>query len=109
MTAPKPASAPVPRSLQPDFVLLKQAAKDAGRLAFSYFRQELAVKRKVDGSEVSEADLAVDAALKHALQVPKHDGPGFLPGQLSQRRAHLRPGRAGFAARANRPANIGRS
>jgi myo-inositol-1(or 4)-monophosphatase len=67
MTAPKPASAAVPRSLQPDFVLLKQAAKDAGRLAFSYFRQEVAVKHKVDGSEVSEADLAVDAALSRAL------------------------------------------
>jgi myo-inositol-1(or 4)-monophosphatase len=71
MTAPKPASAPASRSLQADFVLLKQAAQDAGRLAFSYFRQEIEVKRKVDGSEVSEADLAVDAALKHALCDPR--------------------------------------
>jgi myo-inositol-1(or 4)-monophosphatase len=67
MTALRPTSTPSPRSLQEDFLLLKQAVKDAGSLAFSYFRQDIEVKRKIDGTEVSEADLAVDAALKQAL------------------------------------------
>lgn len=67
MTAPRPANAAAPRSLQEDFLLLKQAVKDGGNLALSYFRTEIAVSRKLDGSEVSEADLAVDAALKRAL------------------------------------------
>ncbi|MGC1178047.1 MAG: inositol monophosphatase family protein [Methyloceanibacter sp.] len=67
MIAPRPASSAPAHTLPEDFLLLKQAATDAGSLALSYFRRELAVKRKIDGSEVSEADLAVDAALKRAL------------------------------------------
>ena len=51
-------------SLEEDYALLKTAARDAGELALTYFRQQILVNRKADGSEVSEADLAVDTALK---------------------------------------------
>jgi myo-inositol-1(or 4)-monophosphatase len=67
MTALLHANATPPHSLEEDFRLLKGAVEDAGRLAHSYFRQELAVRKKHDGTEVSEADLAVDDALKGAL------------------------------------------
>jgi myo-inositol-1(or 4)-monophosphatase len=69
MTALSHASAPPPHSLAEDFRLLKTAVEDAGKLAHSYFRQEqdLAVRRKHDGTEVSEADFAVDDALKSTL------------------------------------------
>src|SRR5512142_339239 len=43
-------------SLEEDYELLKQASRDAGALALSYFRQQISVNRKPDGSEVSEAD-----------------------------------------------------
>jgi myo-inositol-1(or 4)-monophosphatase len=67
MTALSHASSAPSHSLAEDFVLLKQAVVDAGQLALGYFRKELVVNRKLDGSEVSEADLAVDAALMHTL------------------------------------------
>ncbi len=63
MTAIVHHSAPPPHSLKEDFSLLQRAVRAAGKLALGYFRKELSVSRKLDGSEVSEADLAVDAAL----------------------------------------------
>jgi myo-inositol-1(or 4)-monophosphatase len=60
-------------SLEEDYELLKQAARDAGALALSYFRQQISVNRKPDGSEVSEADLAVDTALKLDLANKRPD------------------------------------
>jgi myo-inositol-1(or 4)-monophosphatase len=67
MTAlPQPAASPS-RSLDDDFELLKTAVEDAGKLAHSYFRQEVAVRRKLDGSEVSDADIAVNELLKAVL------------------------------------------
>jgi myo-inositol-1(or 4)-monophosphatase len=71
MTALSPISASTPASLKDDFVLLRQAVTDAGALALSYFRRAIEVRRKLDGSEVSEADLAVDAALKRSLSDPR--------------------------------------
>lgn len=67
MTALLHPSPPPSHSLKEDFQLLTRAVKDAGEVALGYFRQEIAVERKLDGSEVSEADLAVDAALNRAL------------------------------------------
>jgi myo-inositol-1(or 4)-monophosphatase len=60
-------------SLEEDYELLKQASRDAGALALSYFRQQISVNRKPDGSEVSEADLAVDTALKLDLANKRPD------------------------------------
>jgi len=65
MNALQPSERPLPApSLEEDYALLKKAARDAGELALTYFRQQILVNRKADGSEVSEADLAVDTALK---------------------------------------------
>jgi myo-inositol-1(or 4)-monophosphatase len=71
ITPPKTSSAA--RPLDEDYALLKKAVREAGKLALSYFRKEIRVTRKVDGSEVSEADLAVDAALKLGLHAPRPD------------------------------------
>jgi myo-inositol-1(or 4)-monophosphatase len=74
MTAIKPAKRPVPApSLEEDYALLKTAVGDAGELALTYFRQQILVNRKPDGSEVSEADLAVDTALKLDLHTRRPD------------------------------------
>jgi myo-inositol-1(or 4)-monophosphatase len=71
MTALKPKeSAP---SLDADYALLKTAVRDAGALALSYFRQEIAVQKKQDGSEVSEADLAANALLQRELEGARPD------------------------------------
>ncbi len=67
MTALTPTNAAMPTSLQEDFFLLREAVTEAGAMALDYFRRDLKASRKQDGSEVSEADLAVDAALKHRL------------------------------------------
>ena len=74
MTAIEPTkqrlSAP---SLEEDYALLKTAVRDAGELALTYFRQQILVNRKPDGSEVSEAGLAVDTALKLDLHTRRPD------------------------------------
>jgi myo-inositol-1(or 4)-monophosphatase len=66
----KPLSSP---SLAEDYALLKEAVHDAGELALTFFRQQILINRKADGSEVSEADLAVDIALKLGLTTPRPD------------------------------------
>jgi myo-inositol-1(or 4)-monophosphatase len=74
MTAIEPAKRPLPApSLEEDYALLKTAVRDAGDLALTYFRQQILVNRKPDGSEVSEADLAVDTALKLDLHTRRPD------------------------------------
>lgn len=72
MAAPKTAleSPPLP-TLAEDDALLRRAVRDAGELALTYFRQQITVNTKPDGSEVSEADLAVNAALKRDLLTPR--------------------------------------
>ena len=72
MTAVEPTKrARTAASLEEDYELLKKAVREAGELALTYFRKTITVKRKIDGSEVSEADLAVDVALKIALHLPR--------------------------------------
>lgn len=72
MTAIEPAKQPLPApSLEEDYALLKKAAREAGELALTYFRKSISVTRKTDGTEVSEADLALDVALKLALCAPR--------------------------------------
>jgi myo-inositol-1(or 4)-monophosphatase len=78
MTTIKPAERPLTAlSLDEDYALVKQASREAGDLALTYFRRQIEVKRKPDGSEVSEADLAVDTALKLDL-IGKRPGYGWL-------------------------------
>ena len=74
MTAVKSANRPLQTpSLEEDYALLKLAARDAGELALTYFKQQILVNRKPDGSEVSEADIAVDTALKLDLRTKRPD------------------------------------
>lgn len=68
--AKHPPSAP---SLEEDYALLKKAAREAGELGLTYFRKPVSVETKSDGTEVSEADLALDVALKLALCAPRPD------------------------------------
>lgn len=78
MNALQPSEHPLPApSREEDYALLKTAARDAGELALTYFRQQILVNRKADGSEVSEADLAVDTALKLDLLTGR-SGYGWL-------------------------------
>jgi myo-inositol-1(or 4)-monophosphatase len=73
MTAISPAeNLPLP-ALQEDYSLLKSAVAEAGALALASFRTEVGVKRKLDGSEVSDVDLAVDALLKAKLMGARPD------------------------------------
>jgi myo-inositol-1(or 4)-monophosphatase len=65
-----PADAP---SLNEDYAVLRDAVRDAGALANGYFGKDLEVQKKPDGSEVSEADLAVDAALRLNLMTRRKD------------------------------------
>ena len=65
-----PEGQPFP-PLEEDDALLRQAVCAAGELALTYFRQQIIVKTKPDGSEVSETDLAVNEALKLALLTPR--------------------------------------
>jgi myo-inositol-1(or 4)-monophosphatase len=50
-----------------DLDLIRRAALDAGRLALDLRAQGLDVRRKDDGSPVTDADLAVDSLLKQRL------------------------------------------
>lgn len=62
-----------------DFVLLKEAVREAGDIARSFFGKNIAVGRKPDNSEVTEADRTVDAFLKNTLTTAR---PGY--GWLSE-------------------------
>ena len=75
-------------TLEEDDALLRQAVQDAGDLALTYFRQQILVNKKPDGSEVSEADLAVDAALKLDLTTTR-PGYGWLSEECEDDRKRL--------------------
>jgi myo-inositol-1(or 4)-monophosphatase len=78
--------------LAEDYELLKTAVREGGELALSYFKQQVQVQRKADGSEVSEADLAVDAALKLALTTRRKDY-GWLSEESPDDRTRLKHSR----------------
>ncbi|MFP3921435.1 MAG: inositol monophosphatase family protein [Dichotomicrobium sp.] len=69
-------------ALRDDHDLLREAVATAGTTALRYFRRDTPVYRKPDGSEVTDADLAVDAQLRDALCGPR---PGY--GWLSEESA----------------------
>ena len=78
--------------LEEDYQLLKTAVREAGALANGYFKQELEVHKKPDGSEVSEADLAVDAALKLDLTT-RRKAYGWLSEESPDDRERLKHSR----------------
>ncbi len=57
-------TAEIQPSREEDYELLNSAVRKAGALANGYFKQNVKSFKKPDGSDVSEADLAVDASLK---------------------------------------------
>jgi myo-inositol-1(or 4)-monophosphatase len=65
-----------------DFELIRHAAREAGKLALSYWGRSIQKQRKPDGSEVTEADHAVDALLMELLRAAR---PGY--GWLSEESA----------------------
>ena len=93
MTAATPTklSAAAP-PLEEDYALLKGAVRAGGALALSYFKQDVQVTKKPDGSEVSEADLAVDAALKLEL-MSRRKAYGWLSEESPDDRERLKHSR----------------
>ena len=71
-----------------DLELLRLAAGAAGDLAMKYFRQNPAVRSKLGGSPVTEADTAVDEFLRNTLLAER---PGY--GWLSEETADDPPQR----------------
>jgi len=79
MTSPNDARDGGLPDLAEDYDLLRRAIRDAGATALRYFRRDTPVYHKGDGSEVTDADLAVDAQLHSELCTPR---PGY--GWLSE-------------------------
>ena len=65
-----------------DFDLIRDAVREAGKLALSYWGRSIQKQKKSDGSAVTEADHAVDALLAARLREPR---PGY--GWLSEESA----------------------
>lgn len=90
MTATTPKKTPeIQPSREDDYELLSRAVREAGTLANGYFRQNVQSFKKPDGSDVSEADLAVDAALKLDLTTRRQDY-GWLSEESPDDRSRLK-------------------
>ncbi|MDJ0513875.1 MAG: 3'(2'),5'-bisphosphate nucleotidase CysQ [Methyloceanibacter sp.] len=72
-----------------DFDILGRAVREAGALASSYFKASPKAFKKADGSQVSEADLAVDAALKLDLTTRRKEY-GWLSEESPDDRSRLK-------------------
>ncbi len=59
--------------LKEDFAFLEQAVEAAGKLALGYFGNSPSAEKKADGTDVSEADLAVNALLEESLRGHRPD------------------------------------
>ena len=75
-----------------DLELAIEAAREAGRIALGYFRKSPRWHEKADRSPVSEADLAVDAALKDMLLSACPDD-GWLSEETADDPARLKKSR----------------
>ena len=85
------ASAPS-HSREGDYEILGRAVREAGALAASYFKTSPKAFTKADGSQVSEADLAVDAALKLDLTTRRKEY-GWLSEESPDDRTRLKHSR----------------
>jgi myo-inositol-1(or 4)-monophosphatase len=56
-----------------DFLILREAAEEAARVALGYWGKKIRTTHKPDGTVVSEADLAVDAAISERLKAARPD------------------------------------
>ena len=59
--------------LATDHAMLLEAVREAGALAFSFFRKDPRTWKKAAGDPVSEADIAVDVLLRDRLHGPRPD------------------------------------
>ena len=73
---------------QADLRLLREAARDAGQIALSYFRKDPEVWMKAGNSPVSEADYAVDRYLREVLTAARPDY-GWLSEETADTAARL--------------------
>lgn len=71
-----------------DLALLKDAARDAGAIALRFFGKQPRTRTKKDGTQVSEADLAVDDALKEQL-LSARPGYGWLSEETEDEASRL--------------------
>ena len=74
--------------LHHDAELLFEAVREAGRLAMTLLRQNVRKWSKSDGSQVTEADLRVDALLAGRLQ-PARPSYGWLSEETPDGEARL--------------------
>jgi myo-inositol-1(or 4)-monophosphatase len=72
-----------------DFDLIRHAAQEAGKLALSYWGRSIEKQRKADGSEVTEADHAVDALLAELLKDAR-PAYGWLSEESAEHNERLR-------------------
>ena len=72
-----------------DFDLIRDAAQEAGKLALSYWGRSIEKQRKADGSEVTEADYAVDALLAERLKGAR-PAYGWLSEESAEHNERLR-------------------
>jgi len=72
----------------PDVALLEAAAREAGSLALSFFRNSPRTWSKQGGSPVTEADMAVDALLRERLLAAR-PGLGWLSEETADDRSRL--------------------
>lgn len=87
-TLPNDAENEAGPDLQADLALLTSVVRKAGALALSYFGAAPKSKRKADGTEVSEADLAVDDLLRETL-TDARPAYGWLSEETEDDRARL--------------------
>jgi myo-inositol-1(or 4)-monophosphatase len=71
-----------------DRAVLEQAVRDAGDIALRFFRRCPASRKKADGTPVSEADLAVDKALRERLLAARPDY-GWLSEETADDKSRL--------------------
>ncbi|MDH3580978.1 MAG: 3'(2'),5'-bisphosphate nucleotidase CysQ, partial [Hyphomicrobiales bacterium] len=62
-----------PSDRDADLAILKDAARAAGAIALTFFGNRPRARTKKDGTQVSEADIAVDEALKEQLLAARPD------------------------------------
>ena len=72
-----------------DFDLIRHAAQEAGKLALGYWGRSIEKQRKADGSEVTEADHAVDALLADLLKDAR-PAYGWLSEESPEHKERLR-------------------
>ena len=71
-----------------DHALLCEAVRDAGAIALDYFQRGFEVREKNPGDPVTDADLAVDEALKSRL-MGERPGYGWMSEETEDDRARL--------------------